>query len=322
MLYPLKFKPQLKERIWGGTALRERLASSRMKADVRIGESWEISGFEDDMSVVSEGRLKGNTIGELMEVFMGELVGDQIYNQFGTEFPLLIKYMDAEDLLSIQVHPGNAQAARLHNAWGKSEMWYITECEEDAEILIGLKEGITPEKFAAALTNGTVPDLLNRYSVHKGDSFYIPAGTVHCICGGIKLVEIQQTSDITYRIYDWDRTDSHGHPRELNPELAMQAIRFDADVEYVRTKASVPNEVVELVDCTHFTTNLIEVSGAMTRDLAWLPSFVIYICTEGSGTMRYSDGELPISKGDVYLVPAVEQSVRFEGSLTMLESYC
>jgi mannose-6-phosphate isomerase len=211
MLYPLKFKPLLKERIWGGSDLRNR-AGVRTKADVPIGESWEISGFEDEMSVVAEGRLKGNSIGELTEVFMGELVGDKVYEAFGCEFPLLVKYTDAQDMLSVQVHPGNALAARLHGAWGKSEMWYITECEEDAEILVGFKEGTTPEKFAAALSNGTITDLLNRYTVHKGDAFYIPAGTVHCICGGIKLVEIQQTSDITYRIYDWERTDNKGNP--------------------------------------------------------------------------------------------------------------
>ena len=322
MLYPLKFKPLLKERIWGGTELCDRLPASRKGEDVRIGESWEISGFEDEMSVVSEGRLKDNTIGELMEVFMGELVGDEVYNKFGTEFPLLVKYMDAEELLSIQVHPGNAQAARLHNAWGKSEMWYITECEEGAEILVGLKEGTTPEKFAAALSIGTLPDLLNRYTVHPGDSFYIPAGTIHCICGGIKLFEIQQTSDITYRIYDWERVDSNGQMRELNPELALQAIRFSSDVEYVRTKPSIAGEVVELVDCTHFTTNLIRVEERFVRDLAWLPSFVIYICTEGEGEMYYSDGKVKLSKGDVYLVPAIEQSIRFEGNLTLLESYC
>jgi mannose-6-phosphate isomerase len=322
MLYPLKFKPLLKERIWGGTSLRKRLASSRLKEDAKIGESWEISGFEDEQSVVAEGRLKGNSIGELMEVFMGELVGDPIYNQFGTEFPLLVKYMDADDLLSIQVHPGNAQAARLHNAWGKSEMWYITECEEGAEILVGFKEGITPEKFVAALANGTLPDLLNRYTVHKGDAFYIPAGTVHCICGGIRLVEIQQTSDITYRIYDWERVDAKGRMRELNPELALQAIRFDSDVEYVRTKPSVANEVVELVDCTHFTTNVLKVEGTYERDLSWLQSFVIYICTEGEGELIYSGGSVKIAEGDVYLMPAIEQTAKFKGNLTVLESYC
>jgi mannose-6-phosphate isomerase len=321
MLYPLKFKPQLKERIWGGTALRGR-GGVRTKEDARIGESWEISGFEEDMSIVAEGRLKGNSIGELTEVFMGELVGDAIYNEFGCEFPLLVKYIDADDLLSVQVHPGNALAARLHNAWGKSEMWYITECEEGAEILVGFKEGVTPEKFVAALANGTVADTLNRYTVHKGDAFYIPAGTVHCICGGIKLVEIQQTSDITYRIYDWERTDSKGRMRELNPELALQAIRFDADVEYNCTKPSKVGEVVELVDCTHFTTNLLEVRERYERDLAWLNSFVIYICTEGSGMLRYSGGELPIAQNDVYLIPATEQNITFEGNLTLLESFC
>lgn len=321
MLYPLKFKPLLKERIWGGSDLRNR-AGVRTKADVPIGESWEISGFEDEMSVVAEGRLKGNSIGELTEVFMGELVGDKVYEAFGCEFPLLVKYIDAQDMLSVQVHPGNALAARLHGAWGKSEMWYITECEEDAEILVGFKEGTTPEKFAAALTNGTITDLLNRYTVHKGDAFYIPAGTVHCICGGIKLVEIQQTSDITYRIYDWERADNKGRMRELNPELALQAIRFEADVEYDCTQAPRVGEVVELVDCSHFTTNLVSVEGCYTRDLTWLNSFVIYICTEGSGKLSYSAGTVEVQKGDVYLVPAIEQNVRFEGNLSLLETYC
>jgi len=181
---------------------------------------------------------------------------------------------------------------------------------------------MTPEKFAAALSNGTVADTLNRYTVHKGDAFYIPAGTVHCICGGIKLVEIQQTSDITYRIYDWERTDDRGEMRELNPELALQAIRFESDVEYNRTKAPKRNEIVELVDCTHFTTNLLQVNEHYERDLAWLQSFVIYICTEGSGTLRYSGGELPVAQNDVYLIPAIEQSVTFEGTMTLLESFC
>lgn len=321
MLYPLKFKPLLKERIWGGVSLRSRLKTSRPSSK-RFGESWEISGFADDMSVVSNGALKGNTLGELIEVYMGELVGDEIFNRFGLEFPLLIKYIDAQDLLSIQVHPDNTLAARLHGAYGKTEMWHILECEPDAEIFIGLRPGITPERFHEALHNDTLPDVLNHYTIHPGDTYYIPSGTVHTICGGAKLVEIQQTSDITYRIYDWGRVDKHGNSRELHADLAMQAINFNAVERYDRSQPSVRDEVVELVDCPYFTTNIIEVDGSKERDLSWLGEFVIYICTAGSGSLKYGSGSVDVSKGDIYLVPACERSVTLSGSLTVLETYC
>lgn len=321
MLYPLKFKPLLKERIWGGDSLRSRLKTVR-KSTKKYGESWEVSGFTDDMSVVDNGRLRGNTLGELIEVYMGELVGDSVFNRFGLEFPLLIKYIDAQDLLSIQVHPDNNLAARLHNAYGKTEMWHILECEKDAEIFLGFRPGVTPDKYQAALSNGTLPDILNHYTLHTGDTFFIPSGTVHTICGGSKLVEIQQTSDITYRIYDWGRVDKHGVGRELHTDLAMQAINFGSTEQFNRTRPVHTGEIVELVDCPFFTTNIIEVKGSFERDLTWLNSFAIYICTKGDGTLHYSDGTVDIHSGDIYLVPAVEQNIRFEGSLTVLETYC
>ena len=222
MLYPLKFHPILKKKIWGG----ERLAYKSEKHEESIGESWEISAVEDNISVVSNGILADNDLQELIEVYMGDLVGDHIYEKFGIEFPLLIKYIDANDDLSIQVHPDDKTAKERHNAYGKTEMWYIVDAEKDASLVLGFNHEIDKATYLQALHHNKLMDLLNVQKVKKGESFFIPAGLVHAIGKGCLIAEIQQTSDITYRIYDYNRKDANGNTRELHTDLATDVIDY------------------------------------------------------------------------------------------------
>jgi mannose-6-phosphate isomerase len=335
MLYPLQFKPLLKERIWGGSALRKMRpggVSSRQKGAVNaiggsadgseapVGESWEVSGVEGDVSVIANGFLKGNSLAEATEVYMGELTGDKVFARFGEEFPLLIKLIDAQDRLSVQVHPTDQLAAVRHNAYGKTEMWYILACKPDAELLIGFREGVTREIYEAAVADGTVGGLLNRVPVKPGDAYFIPAGTVHAIGAGILLAEIQQTSDVTYRVFDWNRVDDHGNPRELHTELALEAIDFAAPVRRV-TQNPPAGEAALLVESPWFTVNLLDVAGRTERTLAERDSFTIYICTAGEVTLKTPGGELSLAPDGVALIPADQNSITFEGNGRLLETY-
>ncbi|MDR1671282.1 MAG: class I mannose-6-phosphate isomerase [Alistipes sp.] len=301
MLYPLQFSPRLKERLWGS-------------------ESWEISAVEGDVSVAANGFLKGNSLAELVEVYMGDLVGDKVFARFGEEFPLLIKFIDARERLSVQVHPGDELAAARHNAFGKTEMWVIMSAEPGARLFIGFKPGVTREAYIAAVADGSVGELLNEIPVASGDAFFIPAGTVHAIGEGITLAEVQQTSDITYRIFDWNRVDDAGRPREMHTELALDAIDFAAPVRSVgrRPKAG---ETAELVASPHFTTNVVDVAGRAEISLAARDSFSIYICTAGEVTLRTAGGEVTLRADSVALIPAEADEIVMEGSATLLETY-
>jgi mannose-6-phosphate isomerase len=322
MLYPLQFKPILKERIWGGHTLVETRGTTKQKADqgLLIGESWEISGVEGDVSVAANGFLKGNNLQELIEVYMGELVGDKVFERFGVEFPLLIKYIDAQDKLSVQVHPGDKLAAGRHGAFGKTEMWYVLDCEPGAHLLIGLKEGTTKEDYLRSVENGTVGELLNAVAVKPGDAYFIPAGTVHAIGKGMLIAEIQQTSDVTYRVFDWNRTDREGNPRELHTELALDAIDFAAPVRNI-TRHPESNATALLVESPYFTTNLLNVAGTVERTLEIRDSFTIYICTSGEVSLRGRGGEVTLCKDDIVLIPAEEEAITLTGNATLLETY-
>lgn len=320
-LYPLRFKPRLKERIWGGESLAAKCGKCSAKGK-RYGESWEISGVAGDLSVVSSGMFKGNDLQEMVEIYMGDLVGEKVYDKFGIEFPLLVKHIDTAALLSIQVHPDDRLAAERHNSYGKTEVWYVTECEPGASLYLGLKSGVTRAQYLDAVVAGTLPELLQKYEVHAGDAFFIPAGTIHAIGKGIKVVEIQQTSDITYRIFDWNRVDDNGRPRQLHTALAIDAIDFDSDAQYVITRPPQKNTPVKIVCCPYFTTNLLEVEGEVERDFSSLDSFVIYVCVEGSVTLSCEGAEERLSKDDVLLVPAEQMAVTLKGDGTLLEVYC
>lgn len=300
-LYPLKFKPILKDKIWGGSRLREVLGK---EASDRAGESWEISGVSGDISVVENGFLAGNDLTELVEVYMGDLVGEHIYEQFGLEFPLLIKFIDANDFLSIQVHPGDELARERHNSFGKTEMWYIVEAEADGQLIAGFNREMDRDTYLEHLQRGTLKEIVNFERVKKGDIYYMPSGRIHAIGAGVLLAEIQQTSDVTYRIYDWDRLDEHGSPRELHTDLALDAIDFTHHAEYGTRYETEDNNTVTAVDCPYFTTGVLRFDRPMEKDFILIDSFVIYMCMEGEAGINWPGGVVPIRKGETVLVPA------------------
>lgn len=323
-LYPLKFVPQFKERIWGGDKLRTILKKNVPREIVKCGESWEISAVQDSVSEVANGYLAGNTLEELIEVYMGELVGDSVYEKFGVEFPLLIKLIDAQDVLSIQVHPDDEYAERNHHAYGKTEMWYVISADNDSEIITGFKRDITREEYLQSLSNGNLKDFLNVERAEVGDVYFIPAGRVHAIGKGVLLAEIQQTSDVTYRIYDWDRVDSNGKPRELHNDLALEVMDFSAVVDAKCTKPSVNNQTAELVDCRYFTVNRLSFTNSIKRDYEILDSFVVYVCIEGHAAIHYQNGESEkMAVGETVLIPAELKNITLEpiGRCCLLEIF-
>ena len=318
MLYPLKFKPRYKARIWGGAKLKSSLGKN-IPADKAIGESWEISGVDGDLSVVSNGMLKGNNLQELIEVYMGDLVGEKIYDKFGLYFPVLIKLIDAEDVLSIQVHPDDKLAEERHNSYGKTEMWYIIDCAPDAEIYMGFNRDVTREEYLGHVADGTLPEILDRVKVKPGDAFFIPAGAIHAIGKGILIAEIQQTSDITYRVFDWNRVDANGKGRELHTELAVDAIDFSKGGHYDVTQRPKPNQAVTLKSCPYFTTNLVEIDGLIERDYARLDSFVTYTCLKGELEVVWEGGHDTLVAGESMLIPAELEHVTLKGQGKLLE---
>lgn len=320
-LYPLKFKPIIKETIWGGTKLKDVLGKTTPSD--KCGESWELSGVQGHLSIVFEGFLKGNNIQELTEIYMGDLVGEKVYEKFGIEFPLLIKFIDANDVLSIQVHPDDETSKKRHNAYGKTEMWYVMENKPGAELICGFKKDVSKDEYLKALSNGKLTDILNSEKVAAGDCFFIPAGRVHAIGAGILLAEIQQTSDITYRIYDFDRKDAEGKSRELHTELAVDVIDYKAHSEYKTKYEEQLNKTIDLVDCEYFTTRTLSFDTTLARDFNIIDSFVIYIATEGSFDIIHNGEKTTVNKGETVLVPALlkEFKLSAHGKAKALEVY-
>ncbi|MBO7306781.1 MAG: class I mannose-6-phosphate isomerase [Alistipes sp.] len=325
MLYPIKFKPRIKERIWGGHAILERKgkAAGRLSKDKLYGESWDLSSVKGDVSVVANGMLKGNNLEEIIEVYMGELVGEQNFERYGLEFPLLIKYLDCNDKLSVQVHPDDVLAEERHNSFGKTEAWYIAECKEGAAIYLGFKDlNITREEYIAAVQESRLEELLNRVEVKKGDVFFIPAGTVHALGAGIEVVEVQQTSDVTYRIYDWDRVDASGKGRELHTALAVDAIDFEADADVLHKQYSLAKGgESKVIECPYFTMTLHDVDAVKYLDRSMLDSFIVYICLSGSATIAVDGGKEELAAGELVLVPAEACEVTVEGNAQLMEVY-
>jgi len=322
-LYPLKFQPILKDKIWGGNKLKTVL-NKDFSPLPNAGESWEISGVEGDISVVSNGRLAGNNLEELVEIYMGDLVGDHVFEEFGHEFPLLIKFIDANDVLSIQVHPDDAMSKERHNAFGKTEMWYVIEADKGSELIVGFNQEVDKAKYVAKLEEGKLEEILNNEPVEKGSCFFIPAGRVHAIGKGILLAEIQQTSDVTYRMYDWNRTDDQGNPRELHTDLAVDAIDYSYEKKYRTDYEAEINKTKELVRCPYFTTNTLEFDKATEKDYSALDSFVIYMCMEGDFTIESEGGiSTSVVKGESVLIPASLDSITLKpkGNTQILEVY-
>ena len=320
MNYPLLFEPQLKERIWGGNKLKEIL--HKQAEEENLGESWEISNVSGSSSVVRNGGLKGWTLERLLQEEGEQLLGKRLKQQFGTEFPLLIKYIDARTALSVQLHPGDQLAQKRHNSFGKTEMWYIMQAEEGAVINVGFKNTTSKEEYLDFLEKGKITELLNFEQVREGDAVFINTGKVHAIGAGVLLAEIQQTSDITYRIYDWDRTDANGIARELHTDLALEAIDFEKKEDYICSFQKEINSSVNIARCPYFTTNILVVEGELEKDYSVMDSFIIYMCVKGSGSIEV-DGQVEnIELGQTVLIPAVNKLVRISAEhAELLEVY-
>jgi len=321
-LYPLKFEPLLKEKVWGGTSLVSHY-HKRADSSAKYGESWEISAIPGNISVVSNGFLAGNNLEELIEVYMGDITGDSVYEKFGNEFPLLIKLIESYENLSIQVHPGNSMARERHNAFGKTEMWYILESKKESNIYTGFKKPVNKNTYVDSLNNGELEKLLNVENPSPGDVFFTTAGRVHAIGAGIILVEIQQTSDITYRIYDWNRKSYKDQLRELHTDLALDAIDFNAAGKTKFPGNPVLNKTRNLVNCEFFTTNIISFNELIEKDYNLIDSFVIYICVEGEFMIRWDGNSEPVIKGETVLLPAMIKEVILEpaGEARLLEVF-
>lgn len=322
ILYPLKFKPIAKQKIWGGNRLSQVYRHNDSNIE-QIGETWDVSGMPDNESEVINGFLANNTLAELVEVYMGDLVGDKIYQHFGNDFPLLVKLIDAQEDLSIQVHPNDEIAAKRHQGPGKTEMWYILAATPDASITIGFKEPIDKETLAKKLADHTIEDCLNRISVKPGEVFLIPAGIIHSIGKGCLILEIQQASDLTYRLYDYNRLDLNGKLRELHTDWALDAIDYEHwQVEKIKPQCA-PNDIANVVDHEYFTTNIMRLTKPQEYDLAPIDSFVLISCIHGHVRCNFDDDYITIVDGETVLIPAEMNSLTLIPSVesTLLETY-
>lgn len=321
-LYPLKFKPILKSIIWGGDEICKFKKITPVEDGV--GESWEISGVEGNISVVANGELEDRSLEDLISSYKEQLVGKKNYESFGAKFPLLIKFIDARDNLSIQVHPDDELAKKRHGSFGKTEMWYVINAAPGAFLYSGFEKPITPVSYVKSIEDNTFVDYLAKHDVKKGDVFFLPAGRVHAIGAGTFIAEIQQTSNITYRIYDYNRKDANGNGRELHTELAKEAIDYGVYDNYRTSYVRKENQPVQLESCKYFTTNLLDVTKDITRDYVDTDSFVIYICMGGACNIRDDKGnDLYIRQGETVLIPADTESIIIspDANVLLLETY-
>jgi mannose-6-phosphate isomerase len=317
--YPLKFEPILKDKIWGGQKLETLLNKTSNLPN--IGESWEISDVEEDVSIVTNGSLKNKSLKELLETYKADLIGEKNYDIFGNKFPLLIKFIDAKEDLSIQLHPNDELAAKRHNSFGKTEMWYVMQADDDANLIVGFNEKMTPEKYLEHLDNKSLTDILNFDKVKTGDTYFIEVGRIHAIGAGVMLAEIQQTSDITYRVYDWDRVDDEGNERDLHNDLAIDAFDFDMPenfrVQYQKEK----NRSNTMVSCPYFTTNFLHVTEPILK-LNTKDSFFIYMCVEGEALIETETISEFIKQGETILIPAAVETYKITSTnAKLLEVY-
>lgn len=316
-LYPLQFEPILKDRIWGGTKLKTYL-NKPIVSEI-TGESWEISTVENDVSIIANGVFKGKSLNELINDFPEKVLGAKVFEQFGKQFPLLFKYLDAREDLSIQVHPNDELAAKRHNSFGKTEMWYVMQADNEARLIVGFKEKSSSEEYIQHLENKTLLSILDTKKVKKGDVFFLETGTVHAIGAGIVIAEIQQTSDVTYRLYDFDRVDASGNTRELHVDLALEAINYDK-VEAQKEYLKIENTSNEVVDCSYFTTNFIPLNGNLNVNKNQ-NSFTVYMCVDGDFELILNEEKYSYKKGDTVLIPASLTDFQLSGKGSLLEIY-
>ena len=322
-LYPLKFTPVFKYRLWGGEKLKSVL--NKKYTETNIGESWEISAVEEGETVVAAGSLQGKTLQDLIKEYKGAFLGKAVYEQFGNDFPLLIKFIDAKTPLSIQVHPGNEIAKERHNSFGKNEMWYVMEADAAAELIVGFDKKLAKEAYQKSVADGSILNLMHHENVAEGDTFYIPTGRVHAIGAGVLLAEIQQTSDITYRMFDYNRVDAKtGKLRDLHNDLAIDVIDFECHESYKTSYATKKNVSNALVHSPYFTSNPLIIEGSLKKDYSSLDSFVIYICVAGAIELSCNNEIFSFKRGETMLLPAAQEHVELkaisEGS-KLLEVY-
>lgn len=314
-LYPLLFYPIFKDRIWGGEKLKTYL--QKEIPNTTTGESWELSSVSGDISILSNGALKGQSLQQLLEKFPEAILGKKVYQQFGSQFPLLFKFLDAKQDLSIQLHPNDILAKQRHNSFGKTEMWYVVHAEENARLIVGFKEDSSPEQYLMHLENKTLLEILDSVPVTKGDVFFLETGTVHAIGAGTVIAEIQQTSDITYRIYDFDRKDVAGNLRELHNDLALEAINYKK-VSAQKSYQSTLNATTQVVECPYFNTSVISLDGNIPKKNNG-DSFCVYMCTEGDFTIQIHQEKHTFKKGDTILMPAIISDYQLIGASNLLE---
>jgi len=321
-LYPLKFRPLFREKIWGGQKMKTSLGID-FSPHPEIGEAWMLSGVPGFQTKVSNGFLKGNELNELLEIYMDDLAGEKTFAIHKDQFPILIKFIDANDWLSVQVHPNDTLAAKRKLGGGKTEMWYILDARPGAELITGFNRKISREYYMKNLKDKTLQNILNYETVKKGDVFYVPAGRVHALGPGILLAEIQQTSDTTYRIYDWDRVDEQGKSREMHTELAIDAIDFEIPPSYRTEYIMAENKSVNLVKSPYFHTNILDFNLPLIKDYSEIDSCVIFICIGGSAEIAFGSGKENISKGEVVLIPAILDKIALlpSHSCRILEVY-
>ena len=315
--YPLQFNPILKERIWGGEKLKTFL-NKPIVSNI-TGESWEISAVENDISIIANGDYKNKNLNEIIDLFPEEILGSQVYSKFGKQFPLLFKFLDAKLDLSIQVHPNDELAKKRHQSFGKTEMWYVMQADKNAKIIVGFKENENQKRYLENLNNKSLLTILDTKSVKKGDVFFLETGTIHAIGAGTLIAEIQQTSDITYRIYDFDREDSNGDKREIHTELALEAINYDkvdSQKDYLKTE----NKSNKIVNCPFFTTNFIPLNGEMTFEMNG-NSFRVYMCVAGEFEIDFNGGLTKYTTGKTILIPAAMETFIMIGKASILEIY-
>ena len=322
MLYPLKFHPIFKDKIWGGKKIQSILKKDFSPLD-NCGESWEISGVRNNGSIIKNGHLSGQSLNQVIKEYKGQLLGENVYEKFQSDFPLLIKFIDANDDLSIQVHPDDKLAWERHQSFGKTEMWYIIQADENAELIAGFNQKMDKNAYLESFKNGTLMDVLNKEKAEEGDVFFIPAGRIHTIGKGLLLAEIQQSSDITYRIYDFDRKDRNGNTRELHIDEALDAIDYKFYPEYKTNYDDKIDQPIEIVKSAYFTTNKLILNSKIYRDIRSLDSFVIYICLQGEGHIEHNDTRTHIGMGEVLLMPAElnQYSLIPNDQIKLLETY-
>jgi len=322
MLYPITFSPILKSILWGGN----KICSFKEITPIQdgIGESWEVSHVKNNVSTVANGPLKGKSLDDLIATYGADLLGKKVYEHFGKSFPLLIKFIDAKEALSIQVHPDDELAKKRHDSFGKTEMWYVIDATPGAFLYSGFAKNLTAEGYIKSVEDNSFTDMLAKHDVHSGDVFFLPAGRVHAIGAGCFIAEIQQTSDITYRIYDFNRKDAQGNPRELHTELAKDAIDYTIYSDYKLQYTPKSNTIQPLVDCPYFTTELINTSEDKTIDLSDRDSFSIYICMQGKLSITdESNNRIDIHQGQTVLIPATTKHITLKPieECKLLETY-